>query len=216
MTQLSNLLLYNQNGGIDANRPFHLLGNPSNKDSYFIFGSKEWLNKKISEVTLKITWEKNLPNNFASYYSAYSWYLGKQFGHFKNNSFVVAFSVLIEGEWITSDTKSFNLFKDNKEDASVYKKSEFKLSFDKNLLFFESNENSEILELSETQDGFMKMQLVEPEYGFGTTLYPEVVSAVALYNAERISSGRQKRKLLYTPNLPYSPLVEKIEVHITA
>ncbi len=71
---------------------------------------------------------------------------------------------------------------------------------------------NELLSFTDTStSGFIKMQLEDPIYGFGANLYPKVVSAVALYNAELIaqafSSPPPKTDLVNTPNPPYAPLV---------
>lgn len=66
----------------------------------------------------------------------------------------------------------------------------------------------EVLEFSETTtSGFLRIQLREPIYGFGLTLYPQVVSAVALYNAKAIAESIDDDNLPLenVPNEPYSP-----------
>ncbi|MEP0264343.1 hypothetical protein [Dokdonia sp.] len=56
--------------------------------------------------------------------------------------------------------------------------------------------------------GFLRMQLTAPSYGFGMSLYPKVVSAIALYNAQQIIkyiNDPENATLENVPNEPYSP-----------
>jgi hypothetical protein len=67
------------------------------------------------------------------------------------------------------------------------------------------------LEFSGTvRDGFLRMELTS-EYGFGSTIYPPIVSKIALYNAdiiaESIKDSGYKCSPTSPPNLPYVPTV---------
>jgi len=67
-----------------------------------------------------------------------------------------------------------------------------------------------LLEFSDTTaTGFMRMQLIAPEEGFGATMYPKVVSAIALYNADLIAKAfnGEEVKLEQEANEPYTPIV---------
>ncbi|WP_417237172.1 MULTISPECIES: hypothetical protein [Flavobacteriaceae] len=63
----------------------------------------------------------------------------------------------------------------------------------------------------ETSTGFIRMQLIEPKYGFGTSLYSKIVSAIALYNADGIALNFKEGKVEYPlakpANEPYTPIV---------
>ena len=208
--------MYNDNGILTANNPFRIFGTIPNIGASFLFGSKEWLNKSISKLTIRLTWCNDIPTDFNSYYSSYNYYLDQQTPCFKNTSFLVVFSALIDGKWKSLNTKSFRLFDENKEDDSILQISTFNLNFDNDLFFASSTENSDEFKFTDkTRDGFIKMELVAPENGFGFLLYAKVVIAIALYNAALISSWHRKKKLKPAPNIPYSPLTEKIEIKIS-
>jgi hypothetical protein len=59
--------------------------------------------------------------------------------------------------------------------------------------------------------GFLKMQLTAPSVGFGTAEYPNVVGAIALYNAGVIAVKIKKPTstlvMIQPPNLPFIPTV---------
>ena len=62
--------------------------------------------------------------------------------------------------------------------------------------------------------GFMKMSLSNPQYGFGSVVYPNVVSAVALLNADelmRVAVAGGKPNLIPTPNVPFIPVLGKFK-----
>ena len=62
--------------------------------------------------------------------------------------------------------------------------------------------------------GFLEMELANPQYGFGSSLYAQVVSAVTLANAEAIAKSLgifgSKPELINTPNLPYTPVASEL------
>ncbi len=68
------------------------------------------------------------------------------------------------------------------------------------------------LEFTETTNsGFIRMQLIDPRYGFGASIYSKVVSTIALYNAELIALAFNPNEIevpLESPaNEPYIPVV---------
>ncbi|MBC8754341.1 hypothetical protein H2O64_06640 [Kordia sp. YSTF-M3] len=54
--------------------------------------------------------------------------------------------------------------------------------------------------------GFLKMQLVTPDDGFGLNLYPKIIGAIALFNA-RLIMEKSSESLVNPPNLPFIPTV---------
>lgn len=62
-----------------------------------------------------------------------------------------------------------------------------------------------------TVAGFLRMRLSAPSYGFGTDLYPKVVAAIALFNAqiitEKSKDSDDKDALVSPPNIPFVPMV---------
>ncbi|SEB37427.1 hypothetical protein SAMN04489761_0252 [Tenacibaculum sp. MAR_2009_124] len=90
-------------------------------------------------------------------------------------------------ELLNSSSFSFkNLFKNGKPNALL------------------QQDNTPFSNLSSS--GYLKMKLNEPQYGFGTDLYAQVVNAIALFNAEAIAKSYKKGKpvtIIQTPNIPY-------------
>lgn len=210
---LSKKSLYNNFGCINARHMFQLFGPIPIKGSYFLFGSSEWLNKSLIEITVQIFWDKDIPKDFASYYFAYP-------RDFSNTCFKIAFNILKDGVWNSLNDKSFMLFEENKVNT-VSHISTFILNLENNLIFTESIENSDTLEYNDkTRDGFIKMQLVDPIYGFGNEVYAEAVCEQVKLNKqnsfwEHFKFWKKREFPLKIPSLPYVPLVDKIEISIT-
>ncbi len=214
---LTKLSLINEVGHINTKHMFQLFGQFPTKGSYFLFGSSEWLSKSLIEITVQIFWEKNIPNDFAIYYSAY-------LQDYKNSSFKVAFSLLKNGVWESLNDKSYRLFEDN-TDNTVSHISTFILNFENILIFSGFVENSDELEYTDkTKDCFIKMELVEPIYGFGAAEFPRIYSKAVLQQAklnkqnsfwEHLKFWKKREIPLKIPSSPYVLLVDKIEISIT-
>ena len=210
---LSKIKMYNNLGIINPNSPFHLFGPSPSKGSFFLFGSGEWLNKSIAEIKVQLFWEKDIPNDFAIFYSAYP-------ENFKNTSFKVAFSVLKNGVWKLLNDKSFMLFEEN-NDNTISHISTFKLIFENDFILANCSENNNEFGFKDkTRDGFIMMQLVEPNYGFGTEIYSDLVAEQAMLNKqnsfwESLKFWKKKNIPLLIPSLPYIPVVNKIDIRIT-
>ncbi|PTX64058.1 hypothetical protein C8N46_101668 [Kordia periserrulae] len=155
---------------------------------------------------------------------------------FSNNSFFINFQQLKNGVWTTIETA---ITKKNQEGEAVTKEitsvplfsvTDSKLAPTKELQFLELNTNPTAvdatlqkvpLQLTETTaTGFIKMKLFVPNYGFGTDLYPKVVAAIALYNAqiiaEKIKDSDDKQTLVAPPNIPFVPTVSAFTGSYTA
>jgi hypothetical protein len=155
---------------------------------------------------------------------------------FSNNSFFINFQQLKNGVWTTIETA---ITKKNQGGEAVTKEitsvplfsvTDSKLAPTKELQFLELNTDATTvdatlqqapLQLTETTTtGFIKMKLFAPSYGFGTELYPKVVAAIALYNAqiiaEKITDSNDKQTLVAPPNIPFVPTVSAFTGSYTA
>ncbi|RZN84054.1 MAG: hypothetical protein EVB11_03155 [Winogradskyella sp.] len=70
---------------------------------------------------------------------------------------------------------------------------------------------------SKSKCGFLRMNLSGLKYGFGSSLYAKIVSAVTLYNAAHISRPKQTTiPIEHAPNPPFSPKVKSLSVTYSA
>ena len=70
VTGISSVTIENDNGVLDPKKPFAPFGQLPNVGSCFLVGYNEALEKKLSELTMNVSW-KNPPSNFATHYSGY-------------------------------------------------------------------------------------------------------------------------------------------------
>jgi len=74
-------------------------------------------------------------------------------------------------------------------------------------------QNTALKYADDSKCGFMRMTLSDPYYGFGPSLYANVVTSIALRNAQIIIDGGQ---LLSPPNPPFTPNLTGITATYTA
>ncbi|WP_299114015.1 hypothetical protein [uncultured Winogradskyella sp.] len=83
---------------------------------------------------------------------------------------------------------------------------EYNSSKSSNIKPYPNLQKTELEYTEASTSGFMKIQLVEPEYGFGNDIYAQVVSFIAIKNAAYIADECYE-KLLLAPNPPFIPEV---------
>lgn len=153
--------------------------------------------------------------------------------NFSNTSFMVDFECLQNGLWetfntkvsgnVTSSSTPLNLFFPlGNVDNSIPPTRAFDfagIDFDPTTI--DPTLQKTPLQLLDTSTtGFLKMKLLDPMYGFGTDLYPKVVGAIALFNAqiiaEKIKTPSDTQKLVSPPNIPFIPMVSLFAGNYTA
>ncbi|WP_163411031.1 hypothetical protein [Flavobacterium ajazii] len=81
------------------------------------------------------------------------------------------------------------------------------------------NIQNEPLKFTDTSSsGFIKMVLSGPEYGFGSEIYPNVVTHIALENANSLARARGKKDAVFIPsaNLPFAPKIKTFSANYSA
>jgi hypothetical protein len=66
--------------------------------------------------------------------------------------------------------------------------------------------------------GYIKMTLTGPAYGFGSEIYPKIVTDIALQNANSLAmaQGWEDAEFIPAANLPFAPKIKKFTVDYTA
>jgi hypothetical protein len=196
MPPVTGVVLYNQYGLLDLSRPFQPFGVQPTQGSYVLVGSPEFLIQRPESVRLRIEWE-NLPSSFdfARYYESYGVPV-------ENSSFQVGASFLSGGQWHPLDLPDPSLFRTIPGDPSLV--SEFVLEPPPASAAPPPEVTGRLLEYDRnTTDGFFRLELTAPAFGFGAALYANALSSVILKNA---SSGEK----LPLPNAPLTPLASGI------
>lgn len=206
------LVVLNDNGVLDASKPFFPFGvQPDRRSSLFI-GSSELFSKNVSEVQISYQWE-NLPGeDFDDYYDEYN--IPETIN---NQLFKAEVYVLYKHDWIEIENSEFDLFNESNSDPSVNQTfSEFKS--EETGQAFERINGLEVTEKigPETAYGFLRIQftgaksvydnLLSKLRAFGHHEYSNLYSEVAIKKALNDSSAGN------FPNKPYTPVMSNLSI----
>lgn len=215
--KLLDLQFCNTTGLIEPHEPFYIFDTIPSLRSYFIIGCSEWWDKRITEISIQIFWKKeDLPKDFSDYYAAYS------FGYY-NASVKVSFEILKNGIWKSLDKIPVRLFEENEKNKTVSETRTINLKFSDNLVFIGSLSLGKSHEYNgKSVEGFIKIELVGPDFAFGHELFPTIYTDFEIEKARREKSSsfwkfwRQKtKKPPPVLSLPYSPQVDKVDISMT-
>lgn len=226
---ISGLKLHNDNGAINAQKPFYPFGTIPVKKSKFYIDYDELYKKKWTDLTLDIEW-KNTPDNFKDWYFAYRKPVKSKISSIdymcgiykvldmdKNGGKVVSQKVgdiqaLPENFTLQLNSQTDNLYVKNdkhfeltveKNEAETWKS----ISGKKNVSLFEKTPHGTFaLNLPLTNDGKIDAIRLSLNQSFYQELYPQIY-AMALTNQD---------KNVLVPNEAYTPLVESIKMTYNA
>ena len=206
VTECNDLILQTDQNIIENNFNFQFFGSvPENRSNIYI-GNKEIFNKNLTSLKINIEWD-NLPDGgFKEYYKNYG-------QNTKSSDFIVSISYLNNGKWEPIDEINkqknelfnFNIDEYGNEilnnntqiDVNV---SKLKINNIKNIY-----DNIEYL-TNTTLNGFLKLQLISPEYGFGHKLYYKMISQNLLAKKDKLVKEFFEKKL----NDPFIPVVKTL------
>ena len=206
--ECSDLILQNDQNIIENNFHFKIFGSMPEVGSNIYIGNNEIFNKNLNSLKINIEWD-NLPNNgFQQYYKNYN-------KNTKTSDFNISVSFLNNGNWepiddinkqknvlFESDIDEFGneILKNNTYiDINI---SKLKLNNLKNI-----NYNTEYLTNS-TLNGFLRLQLISPEYGFGHKLYYKMISQTLLAKKDKVLKEFFEKTL----NDPFIPIVKSLHL----
>lgn len=205
---VTQLQVYNQNGQLDAARPFQPFGPIPNASSYLAFGNFEMAQKQLQQLSLHLEWTE-LPaaaGGFGEHYSAYA-------SGYDNESFEVDFSALNDRRWVPADPANrdrFKLFATRARDQAVAAQQEIKIEG----MNFARPVEAGVAESDFKYDlnasgGFYRLSLVNPPGGFGHDEYTRLLTSVLAANA-------RKKKPEPIPNPPYTPMLDRVKLDYRA
>ncbi len=224
VSEVKDLLLYNQDGELSAANPFYPFGAQPSKGGYLIIGKSEIFQKPLDDLQINIEWF-NLPEDksgFHSYYESYGLEID-------NNVFETKLSILNNGRWYPEEQEKRQLFKLFRTEEEGVKPNEpqpqGKLAEETNfdnidisLIKLPPNYrdiNDNLSYDNTTSRGFVKVELTNPPEAFGHRVYPAVVSDIAMQNASggivgNIKKGITQSKPQKMPNIPFAPQAERL------
>jgi len=219
---LKDLELYNQLGPIQHTKPFEMLGAIPVKDNYVILGHREAFSKPITALQFDFQWANNpiFTGGFETYFKQYR--NTKLHGAVREkpitSNYQLIPSYLRSGVWkhVILNQDKIELFplheKGYSEASHRYRKS-FSLQLSKEEL------NADIVPFHQykpySQDstsGYLKLTLDCPKVAFGHDDYATILSETVMYNARL----KKKEKPLRSPNAPFVPVVESVQMSYSA
>jgi hypothetical protein len=217
---VKNLLLQNDLGKLDCEKPFQPFGAFPAKGAAFYVGSNEVFSKKLTALKLNYKW-KDLPENingFTNYYANYD-------SPFVNDGFKFLLSALNKGSWIkVADAKSRNLFEMKALIIRVKGRKE------RTIYTLDSGENCHNIEVTDfgfeqindfnsfskldnsTKSGFLKMELAGQD--FGHKEFPAVYAKQSVIVSKALMDHPDAAPPAL-PNPPYTPVMEYVSLDYT-
>lgn len=213
--EIKDVSLYNNVGKMSLGKPFEIFGPEPKIGSFLMIGHSELFKKEIDTLEVTLNWDSlpSDPGGFETYYQDYDM-------NITDASYKVQFSVLSNNYWLPTNMTEApvqDLF--NTTPCLTPEGYNTTILNDTSNLEFEKFSELEITVDTDLEDpllfgvttpiGFFKINLVAPDFGFGTNSYQEEYTEIASYNA------RHKRKLQY-PNKPFIPKIKGVEVQYKA
>jgi hypothetical protein len=213
------VLLYNNMGQLSPDNPFYPFGPMPNVGSYLLIGSNEIFRKSLDDLHVNIEWY-DLPRSKSGFYGHY-----EDYGvDIDNSSFEAKISILDNGRWkpASKEQQVLKLFRTegDPEGKEVNPKS----GLDEETLLHEievgkikqapdyAGLEQNLLYTSTAQRGFVKLELAGPDVGFAHTVYPAVLSEVAIRNSRSSLLQIGEKKMDKMPSPPYSPQIKSISL----
>ena len=218
----TDLIVQNDLGVQDVNKPFQAFGSIPVLGNSFYIGSKEAFSKPVNKMNFEINW-LNKPTSFSTHYQVYNDVLGTSFN---DDSFTIKVSTLTEKTWNEKTVSSKYIFK---EPTGTYtEKPDFDLIFPTSSAYFFHNPTlAEFKKFTkDLQQGFVRCELDGPSDAFGHKLYSKVYAdrIIAMTNPKIISTadtdgdgiGDITYETVTLPNEPYVPTIKSIKMNYTA
>ncbi|OJJ22558.1 hypothetical protein BKI52_07705 [marine bacterium AO1-C] len=230
VSEVKDLLLYNQDGELSAANPFYPFGAQPSKGSYLIIGKSEIFQKPLDDLQINFEWF-NLPEDKSGFHSYY-----ENYGlDIDNNAFETKLSILNNGRWYPEEQEKrqmFKLFRTEEEglkpnepqpQGTLTEETNFD-NIDISLIKLPPNYkdiNEELDYSNTTSRGFIKIELTNPSEAFGHRVYPAVVSDIAMQNAGggivgNLKKGITQTKPIKMPNIPFAPQTERLTLSYTS
>ncbi|UII27379.1 hypothetical protein LVD15_02815 [Fulvivirga maritima] len=207
---IKGLQVFNNLGKLDISSPFYPFGTTPVVGSFMLIGYDEVFKKDLKDLTIDLEWH-NLPRKeggFKEYYRKYN-------QNITNDSFKVSLRALSGYEFFPKSKdrlQYYTLFEEAEVMEGQVRQTRL---IDKNVI---SQVDIDALQISTdynmdelpdydntTRAGYLKLELVSPEMGFGQDLYP------GLFANEVVEKSKPSNKEpLDLPNVPFAPQLRTI------
>lgn len=194
-TGVEDLMLYSDQGTLDASKPFLPFGAQPVIGNAFYIGHSEF-QKKLDRVTLNLTW-LDAPDNFSTHYSVYDDTVTAN-----ESDFQAELSLLHQRSWSSVDS-DFELFSDSGTTFDITEYTGYEhVSDPETITTYDRN----------TQTGFLKLELTAPTTPFKAFGHAEY-TGIYTEQAIALANGTEGATL---PNAPYTPTIKSLSLDYTA
>ncbi|BDD01353.1 hypothetical protein [Persicobacter psychrovividus] len=214
---VTQMNIFNQIGRVNHESPFQAFGPTPKKGAYLLIGNNEIFNKKLDSLSVNIYWFQ-LPETAEGLFGIYKNYPQK----WDNRSFKGNIYILQDGKWVILPQGSQYFFQttdaqypDPQAKGPLQKYTQWKFDQLSKLeiphQFDNINQQGSYDKLSKR--GFIKIELDQPNEGFGHLVYPAILTEITTHNAQTSFFKKAKKKAV--PDHPYTPQIEGISIDYT-
>ena len=214
---LRSLSLHTDAGPVDWKKPFEPFGALPIPKSRLTFTHPELWHKNIGKLGLSLEWNglPPPPEDFATYYADYGL-------ETRNDSFCAAFEIGMGLGWLTvSETgtpplqnpSDIRLFAPAAGGSGIAESSSWTFDFNGVPPLTDAPFDTGTPQFDPTRTaGYFRLELTQPDYGFGQIVYPNIVATTAIENGQKSLKllpgfGKSAKTL---KNLPKTPLLPKV------
>lgn len=208
--KLKQVEVYNALGKVDTAQPFAPFGIMAEKGAYMIFGNAEIFKKELNDLQVNIEWN-DIPD-LEAHYRAYN-------AGVKLDSFKVKLSALTANRFMPTeidDYEKLHLLKANVDsrfffDDLAYSDNRIHYYLDESYLRKMQISPTHDLESlptydNNTQTGYFKLELIEPDMGLGFQLYQKRFTETVTQNAKKTANETPNA----LPNQPFNPTIKNV------
>lgn len=204
----NDLVVQNDYGLVDRSKPFLAFGPVPVQGSCCYVGGYEYARKKLSALIVNIKW-KNLPRNyggFSGYYAGYGQVVS-------NSDYRVRLSTSASGGWIPvheEQQQITELFDEQPATGILKSEKQIEVNLKGQQLAIDLSVNeSQYIDMSHLNNGYLKMELSTTNLVFGHKIYPGVM-------AQTLSGNSKNKKQISLPEQPYTPEIASISIDYSA
>ena len=217
VSEMKQLILLTNTGAVDDSAPFELLGSTPKKGSYLLIGSDELFSKTLTRLQAGWTFF-SLPlgnQSLKEYFAAYPYAMG-------NGDFKLKVQALTDFSFRPrkgEPVQRVDLFEYEDPEGPVHA-ARLITDIDLNLLKLQprpdltqedvENYNPRI------ETGFLRLELDDPETGFGYDVYSSVYNAALSEASEGKRSRNAEPWQLETPADPFTPMADQFFLNYSA
>lgn len=207
---LKNIKVITNQGDVDANAEFDMLGVNPLEGASMMIGNHELFCKRIHQLSLGWRYT-NLPSDFESieeYYKTYN-------REIQDDSFKLKLTALSDYSFTRSGTQDIEIemFESDKEGGTLSERfiKEIDLEAFNLKPNFDLREEDMLNYSNDDETGYIKMQLTAPQIGFGSSVFDTIYNDTVTEAAQ--NPPKREGITVSPPNEPYSPMIENLFIN---